>query len=974
MYFLTFSVRLNRLNFQLVTAWVGFYSHFASVRKNLITTILVLTVQLGGWMWAADSSVGFEFFERKIRPLLTENCYECHGPENKVKGGLRLDSREGWVKGGESGPALVPGEMEKSRLITAVRYRDKEFQMPPKRRLSDAQIADLEQWVKMGAPDPRTALAPATIKKTGMSLDEGRKFWAYQPVKSVVPSSVTNVNWPRNDIDRFILARIEANNLKPTIDADRVTLVRRIYYDLLGLPPTPAQIDEFANANSPDAYTRLVDRLLASPQFGERWGRHWLDVARFAESMTLRGFIFKEAWRYRDYVIESFNNDRPFNQFLREQIAGDLLPSASLENQRRQVVATTFLALGNYNLEEQDKKQLVMDVVDEQIDVISKALLGQTVSCARCHDHKFDPIPTRDYYALAGILKSTRTLDHSNVSKWLEMPLPGTAAEEALFKKHEKAAGVLQAQIKAAKEAKTLVSKIEKPSRLAISSLPGIVVDDAKAKRVGEWTASQFSGHFVGDGYLHDANTDKGNKSLTFLPELPRAGLYEVRFAYTAGTNRAENVPVTVFSADGEKTLHVNERQAPVIDAHFISLGQFRFELNGQGFVIIGNEDTKGHVTADAVQFIPVEKAEAVPPPGAPPIAAPSKIPADDIKRLEAELKELNERGPARPMYMTVREESDINDTQIHVRGSVHNLGDKVPRGFLQIASHSAAPTLPVSQSGRLELANWISSESNPLTARVFANRAWHWLHGSGLVRTTDNFGTTGERPSHPELIDYLAARFVKEGWSVKKLVREIVLSRTYQLASVATAAQNKSDPENRFYSHANRRRLDAEQLRDTLLMAGGRLDLAIGGATIKPNTAADYAYKHTDTRRSVYTPVLRNSLPELFEVFDFADPSTVTGRRNTSTVAPQALYLLNHPFVHEQSLATAQLLLSQKTLADDIQRINHAYRLSLGRLPTGAERQIALKHLAASAVNPTAAWTQLIQALFASPDFRYVN
>ena len=946
------------------------------MRTNLGKAILVVSFQLGGWIWAADSSAGIEFFERKIRPLLAENCFECHGSEGKVKGGLRLDSSEGWIKGGESGPAIIPGNVEKSRLITAVRYRDKEFQMPPKRRLSDSQISDLEQWVKMGAPDPRKAPVPVLAKKVGMSLEEGKKFWAYQPVRSAIPAALINTAWPRNDIDRFILAAIEKQKLKPAPDADRATIARRLYFDLIGLPPTPEQIELYVNDNSPDAYSHLVDRLLASPHFGERWGRHWLDVARFAESMTLRGFIFKEAWRYRDYVIDNFNNDRPFNQFLREQVAGDLLPHASLEEHRRQVVATTFLALGNNNLEEQDKKQLVMDVVDEQIDVISKALLGQTISCARCHDHKFDPIPTRDYYALAGIFKSTHTLEHSNVSKWLEMPLPGTPAEEAVFKKHEKEVSALQAKIKAAKETKTLAGKNEKPGRVAIASLPGIVVDDAKAKRVGEWTASQFSGNFVGDGYLHDANSDKGNKSLTFLPELTRAGLYEVRFAYVAGTNRSENVPVTIFSADGDKTIHVNQRQAPGIDSHFISLGQFRFELNGQGFVIIGNEDTKGHVTADAVQFIPVEKAEAIPAPGAPPIAATAKNKEGDLKHLEAELKALNERGTARPMYMTVREQSDIADTHIHVRGSVHNLGDQVPRGFLQIASTRAAKSIPNTQSGRLELAHWISDEGNPLTARVFVNRLWHWLHGSGIVRTTDNFGTTGERPSHPELIDYLAMRFVKEGWSVKKLVREIVLSRTYQLASVASPEQIKADPENRIFTHANRRRLDAEQIRDTLLLSAGRLDITLGGPTLKPNTAADYAYKHTDLRRSVYTPVLRNSLPELFEVFDFADPSTVTGRRNTSTVAPQALFLLNHPFVHEQALATAQQLLANKTLADDTAKINHAYRWTLGRSPTSAERQIAIRHLAPTGSNtsPLAAWAQLIQVLFASPDFRYVN
>ncbi len=936
---------------------------------------------------APPSSEGLEFFEKKIRPILAEQCFECHSAEKKVKGALRLDSRDGWAKGGESGPAIVPGEPDKSRLIRAVRYAEPDLQMPPKRKLAPDQIAALEKWVKLGAPDPRAAAAPVAIKKTGMTVEEGRQFWAYQPAKLIPAPSVKDTAWPRTDLDRFILARIEAKNLKPAADAGRATLARRVFFDLTGLPPTPEQIDEFTNDNSPDAYARLVDRLLASPHFGERWGRHWLDIARYAESITLRGFVLKEAWRYRDYVIESFNTDRPFNQFVREQIAGDLLPHGSLAEQRRQLTATAFLALANTNLEEQDKKQLEMDVVDEQIDVISKGILAQTVSCARCHDHKFDPIPTRDYYALAGILKNTRTLEHSNVSKWLDLPLPSGPAEEAAYKKHDDAVAALQARIKTAKEAAKAVLKVSdtaKPTVVLLADLPGVVVDDGKAKRVGDWTSSKFNGRFVGDGYLHDNNAGKGQKTLTFQPELPHAGLYEVRLGYVAGRNRATNAPVTVFSADGEKTVHINQQEPPALDGHFVSLGQHRFEQNGAGFVIISNEGTKGIVGADAVLFVPVEAnvpskttaatSDAKKAGNKEAALAPA---TDKVKELEAELKKLTATGSKRPLFLTVREETSAGDIPVHVRGSVHNLGEKVPRGFLQVASLSKpAPPIAATQSGRRELAEWLASAENPLTARVMANRVWHWLLGTGLVRTTDNFGTTGELPSHPELLDHLAVKFVQGNWSVKKLVREIVLSRTYQQAEDNPAAL-AADPENRLFSHTQRRRLDAECIHDAMLSVSGTLDFAVGGPTLKPGTDADYGYKHTGKRRSVYVPVLRNALPELFEMFDFADPSVVTGRRNTSTVAPQALFLMNHPFPIEQARATAQRLLVEK-LSDDTARITRAYRLVLGRSPTDSERQIALKHLAAAgraeALKQLDAWAQLCQALFATPDFRYVN
>ena len=388
------------------------------------------------------SAAGLEFFEKNVRPIFAEHCYECHGGED-IKGGLRLNSSAGWIKGGDSGPAVVAGNPDESLLVEAIRYGGN-VEMPPTGKLPAERIRLVEQWVTMGAPAPRDS----TFKPsdTSIDIDAGRKFWAYQPVRDWPTPEVEARDGSATSIDRFVLARLETAGVPPQPEAERTVLIRRLFFDLIGLPPTPDEIDRFLDDTASNAYEALVDRLLASPQFGERWGRHWLDVVRFAESLTLRGFILPEAWRYRDYVIESFRNDRPYDEFLRHQIAGDLLPADSVESRQRQLIATTFLALGNTNLEEQDKRQLDMDVVDEQLDVLGKAILGQTIGCARCHDHKFDPIPTRDYYALAGIFRNTQALEHANVSKWMEVPLPLPAEEEAQFQKQEATIAQLEHQ------------------------------------------------------------------------------------------------------------------------------------------------------------------------------------------------------------------------------------------------------------------------------------------------------------------------------------------------------------------------------------------------------------------------------------------------------------------------------------------------------------------------------------------------
>jgi hypothetical protein len=767
--------------------------HFACV---LLSLCLCLATRA-----AAAQDADIEFFEKKIRPALVIHCYACHSHDaKKHRGGLYLDSREGLLTGGASGPAIVPGKPGASLLIKAVRHTAGELKMPKDGKLAPEIVTDLVKWVAMGAPDPRLAVARPTRKRDEIDIEAGRKFWAFQPPKLPALPAVQDAAWAEGVIDRLILAKLESAGVRPVAEADRPTLIRRAYYALIGLPPTPAQMAAFLNDGAPDAFARVIDGLLASPHFGERWGRHWLDVARFSESSGGgRTLLFKEAWRYRDYVVRSFNQDKPYDRFLIEQIAGDLLPYLTPEQRHDFLVATGFLTLGPTNYERQDKPTLEMDVIDEQLDTIGKSMLGMTIGCARCHDHKFDPIPTKDYYALAGIFKSTKTLIHDNVSRWIEKPLPLPPALSAQGKAHDATVAALKKQIAAA---------------------------------------------------------------------------------------RANKLPTS-------------------------------------------------------------------------------------LKELEAQLKQVQATAPYRPVAMTVEDADRVADCRVCVRGNVHTRGETVKRGFLQVATIGVPPAIPAGESGRRQLGQWIASKDNPLTARVMANRVWHHLFGAGLVHTVDNFGNTGERPSHPELLDYLALRFVEQGWSVKKLIREVMLSRTYRLSSGANPQAAAIDPDNRLIARMNRRRLDAEAIRDTMLAVAGKLDRTSGGPTVKPGTKAERDYVFDDARRSVYTPVFRNRLPELFEAFDFPDPNMVLGKRNVSTVSPQALFLMNSPFVMAQARAAAQQALAWP--GTDATRLRTAYRTALGRPPTPRERELAIQYLQATP-DRLAGWAQLYQVLFACVDFRYVN
>jgi hypothetical protein len=800
---------------------------------------------------AADLSpsdrAGMEFFEKRVRPLFVNHCYECHSQKTeKPGGGLLLDTLDGWSTGGDSGPAIVPGDPDHSKVIAVTKAEDAVI---PQHRLRDDQVAAIYHWIKLGAPDPdEMGMSPHGMKadwKPGAAASG--KGWAFEAVRAVTPPKVRG-DWAKTEIDRFILAGLEESGLAPVADADRVTLIRRVYFDVIGLPPTPAEIDAFVADPSPRAFESVVEGLLASPRFGERWGRHWLDVARYAESTgQARNYPYPYAWRYRDYVIDSFNKDKPYDRFIREQIAGDLLPAASSAQRDEQKIATGFLAIGLKDLNEKNRQQFRMDEIDEQIDTMSRSVLAMTISCARCHDHKFDPIPTAEYYGLAGIFHGTQTM-----------------------------AGVV--------------------------------------------------------------NRKGGGK----------------------GDHEDSNLLLRLGTDEQPAASPVNEKEDKLAAAR-----QKLKKLRKQ--------------KADAAEIARVE---------------------EHIKRLESKGADTKPTEPSEPsptsaagLAMGVRDEASPADIRILKKGEVSDAGDLAPRGFPGAMSGGKFVPFRGQGSGRLELAQWLTSRGNPLTARVMANRVWAHLFGQGIVPTVDNFGATGEGPTNPKLLDYLAGRFVSEGWSVKKMIRSVVLSRVYQLGGDAPAANYDKDPDNKLLWRSSPRRLEAEAIRDSVLVASGSLDLSPRiGSPVSGYKDGEIGGKkgpkpveQGDAHRSVYLPIVRSREPEMLDVFDFPDPSGVVGKRDVTTVPTQALFMMNSPFVGEQAGKMAAALLEAKNM-DDAGRVELAYRKALGRTPSSTERERALQYIndAINAAKATplkksqdagaAAWSGFCQALFAGAEFRYVH
>ncbi|MFM7074376.1 MAG: DUF1549 domain-containing protein, partial [Planctomycetota bacterium] len=723
---------------------------------------------------AAESSAEVEYFERHVRPIFERHCVACHSADTKPAGGFRVDDRNGLLQGGNSGPGIVPGKPQESLLLKRV-AKDAKKRMPAEGEpLSDEQIAVLTRWIETGAAWP--ALEVKSQREAADYEKLRQTHWAWQPLGQPALPSIQDTAWPRDSIDRFVLARLESERLGPVADADKASLLRRVAFDLTGLPPTLEDLRAFGADNDPRAFEAVVERLLKSPAFGEHWARHWLDVARYGESTgPSRNIPYPHAWRYRDYVIDALNGDMPFTQFVREQIAGDLLPAADNAAANRQRIATGFLALGVKDVNQRFPIRFQMDNVDEQIDVVSRALLGLTVSCARCHDHKFDPVPQADYYALAGIFTSTE----------------------------------MYAGVKSLMGGGGLAYYVPKRLVPLMSGADEAGIDPAELAKL-------------------QADAD------------------EAKRAWEAVRGKPEGLKAGPDGVPHQRTL---------------------------------------------------------------------KLKLDALQAKVAAATDPAERGQ---VAHGIRDAEKIADTALRVRGEAEKTGPVIPRGFISAVPVPGASPVNTSQSGRRELAEWIVSDSNPLTARVFVNRVWSKLFGRGLVVSVDNFGVTGEKPSHQELLDHLATTTMADGWSLKRLVRRLVLSRVYQLSSESTAVHLERDPENQWLWRHSPRRLTAEEIRDAMLASAGELEGSRPEASpvrkLKmvemrdngPEAKGIHDQASESRFRSVYLPQLRGLTPKSLEAFDPVDPTLVSGSRDVTTVPSQALFMLNGGFVRQNALKLA--------------------------------------------------------------------
>ena len=1082
------------------------------LRRVIFTTLTALAAATNS-VRAAEPTGG-EFFEKNIRPLFASRCFACHSTAIQAMGGLRLDTREAIEKGGNRGPAIVSGKPAESLLLRVINHSDASLKMPPSGKLKDAEVAAVAQWIAMGAPWGLASSESAAKKK----------YWAFVPPAASAVPQVRDTAWVKSPIDAFILAPLEAKGLAPAAPAAKRALIRRASFDLTGLPPSPAEISAFLADDRPGAFARLIDRLLESPRYGERWGRHWLDVARYADSNGLdENLVYKNAYRYRDYVIQAFNKDKPYDLFVKEQLAGDLLPeSTDLNTMFERWTATGFLTLGAKMLAEDDPVKMEMDIVDEQLDTATRAFMGMTVGCARCHDHKFDPIPTADYYAMAGIFKSSKTMENFKVvAKWHEFVLADKENRERLAA-HE-------AKIAAKGEEIDAVNKVEN-ERLAASARGKIGAYLLAANDVMRYdaivlkpflegggdaakaTAAREAGSFdcgnaprkLEKGKPNAAEGAKGPFAAEYDLDVARGGDYQLDFleeetgggtvdihvngvllkkGATAIANRVASPEAGGWSVagifpfrDGRNTIRLEHKSrfpyfeklllAPhrlpartevpkpamqvadrygvnpgFLDQWIEELGRSKgaphsvlfawhafgaaslkdwtspasklfadrafnsredlaahyselFARANQQWIALPDKSAKDAALPDAsleaIRQLIYEKAG--------PLRAPDgsrqyfpQAARDEVVRLEAERKQLEESKPDLPRAMGVGENSKVADLPIHIRGSHWTLGKEVPRGFLQAVAVENPPTIPKDRSGRLQFAEWLTRPDHPLTSRVMVNRIWRLHFGKGIVPTVDNFGRLGEAPTNQPLLDWLAVEFVKSGWSVKQMHRTIMLSNAYQMGTAHSAKSFEADPENTLLWRMNRRRLEAEAIRDGIMSVSGDLNLSMSGTLLKykdrqyvADTDKRGGVDYTRNVRAVYIPVIRSSMYEMFTAFDLPDPATSNGDRNSTVIAPQALFMMNDTVPLRHSRALAEKILAQADL-DDASRVRGAYERILGRPAQAGEVDRALTFIAqvgksmadrapAEAERRAFAWQSFIKALMASNEFIYLN
>jgi hypothetical protein len=879
---------------------------------------------------ATADPAGDDFFEKSVRPVLVERCLGCHGAE-KAKGGLRLDTRDGLLKGGDGGPAAVPGKLADSPLVAAIRHAD-DLKMPPGAKLPDRERLALERWVELGLPWPaQTVLrSPDAVEKAAA------KHWAFRPVtRPAVPGGRAAGADVRNPIDAFVLARLGALNLAASPPADRRTLVRRATFDLHGLPPTPEEVEAFAGDPAPDAYEKLIDRLLASPRYGERWARHWLDVARYADN---KGYVFFEgkeypwAWTYRDWVIDALNRDLPYDRFVTAQLAADLASPADR-------AALGFLTVGGHFVNN------THDIIDDRIDVVTRGLMGLTVTCARCHDHKFDPVPSADYYALYGVFRSTA---EPTVPPLLGPP-PRTGEYElyeAELKYREAALSrfVTGRHTELVTGARTRAAEYLLAAHAARNQPPAddfmLLADrgDLNPSMTTRWR------QFLAD--------TKRRKDATWQPwhalaELPEDGFRDKAAAALAALPAGNRLVKEAFATPPASMKDVAARYAKLLAS-------------------VGRPTPHPDPDAEALRRVfhgPDAPADA-------PLALdwgfmslfPDRASQGEYQKLLRDVENWLEKGP--PRAMALSDADRPYQPRVFERGNPGRVGEPVPRQAPRVVNPQRRPF--GEGSGRLDLAREIASPANPLTARVFANRVWMHHFGVGLVTTPGDFGLRGDPPTHPELLDWLAAEFVQPSdggtsWGIKRLHRLVMTSATYRQSSVPTEAASAGDPENRWLGRQNRRRLEFEPLHDSLLAASGQLDAKTGGPPARLFGA--------NRRRAVYGYTDRLEFPTILTTFDVPNPAASVPERTATTVAPQALFLMNGPFARD----AAKKLVARpdvQRLTEPPARLDRVYRLVLGRPPTPGERDLALAFVARGSER----WADLAHGLLMTNEFAFVD
>ena len=936
--------------------------------KYAIIPVLVLS--------SAFAQAPADFFENKVRPILAENCYDCH--TTAEMGGLRVDSRERLLQGGKSGAALTPGDPDKSLLIQAVRQTG-DLKMPKGGKLKPAEIQALADWVKMGAPWPETKAAAVPSSPGKVITPEQRAFWSFQPLKAPAVPAVKEKSWAKTDIDHFVLAKLEAKGIKPVGPAGRRALIRRVTLDLTGLPPTPEEVDAFVSDKSPNAYEKVVDRLLGSPRYGERWGRHWLDVARYAEDDVRgldpkdRGYMpFAGSYVFRDWVIQAFNNDMPYDGFIKAQLAGDLLDGPQRD---KSVAGTAIMGQGPWWWDQAEPVQGRADERNERIDMVTRGMLGLTVACARCHDHKYDPISQKDYYSLAAVFLNTTYHEYpatspAEMAVWEKQQKVIDEKEEALDDFMEQQSD-LYGEMLAQKTSKYLVAAWQvtgEPKKTVAEAAVDQKVDPEMLERWIKFLARPPK-HY---SYLRD------------WQDLVKCGgtLEQAQFLADNFQNLVLAVAVEAAALKEENDIikaKAGVRKKPRRDSY-----PNEFETNDQ-FCPGCDLELKTMPIERTNVYLDVYKADQEsendqkPDPGLLSLQGWalerhfSAEVTEHVAALRAEIEALKKAQAPYPFLHGVGDTKTIQSMHVNVRGNPHTPGDPVPERFLSVLS--PPDSKPFSNgSGRLELADAIAA--SPIAARVIVNRMWKWHFGSGIVDTADNFGKMGDPPSDPELLDYLAANFVKNGMSIKKLQREFLLSSVYQLSTESSAEVVKDNAEkdgaNRLYWRANRQRLDAEAIRDSLLFVAGDLDLKKTGG---PSTD----FSDENHRRTVYCKVSRYRLDNFLQVFDYPNPSFTAEQRFTTIVPLQRLYFMNSSFVYKQAEAFAKRVYDE---ASDAARIQKAYRILFGRAPNEAETKAGLDFLQAHpetpgdqvAGQPPTAWNEYARVLLSSNEFEFVN